>query len=92
MPLTPECRLVFAAAHVAPDNAVIGDLVRQPLDWGRVIAIAELEKATSPLWRVLERAGIELVPRAAAEHLRRSAMVSDFRMLRLGAHMPQARA
>ncbi len=98
--LTPECRLVFAAAHVAPDAAAIAELARQPLDWGRVIAIAEMERATSPLWRVIERsfAGTVargdgdnhaggLLPRAAAEHLRRSAMVSDFRMLRLGARL-----
>lgn len=82
-PLSPECRLVFATAHVAPDAGLIASLLKGPLDWGRVLMLAERERATPVLWRAIERAGLEGVPTAAADHLRRSAMVYDFRMLRL---------
>ena len=88
-PLSPECRLVFAAAHTAPDTALIAELVNVPLNWARVITLAEQERATPTLWRAIERAapGGRSLPTAAIEHLRRSAMVYDFRMLRLGSRL-----
>src|SRR5688500_17524238 len=86
-PLSPECRLVFTTAHVAPDDGRIADLLREPLDWGRVVMLAERERATSVLWRAVERVGAGALPKAAADHLRRSAMVYDFRMLRLGSRL-----
>ena len=86
-PLTPECRLVFGAAHVEPNEAEIAELSRLPLNWTRVIGVAELEKATPLLWRAIQRAGTSSLPREAAEHLRRSALVNDFRMLRLASRI-----
>lgn len=85
--LSAECRLLFGAAHVAPDMAGVAALLAEPLDWARVVALAERERASPILWRVLDRAGSDRVPEAAREHLRRSAMVYDFRMLRLASRL-----
>jgi hypothetical protein len=81
--LSAECRLVFGSAHISPDMQAIGECLQRPLDWGRVITIAEAERATLVLWRVLSRADLTRVPPEAADRLRRSAMVYDFRMKRL---------
>ncbi len=85
--LSTECRLVFATAPIDPDLAVVAECLATPLDWGRVIALAERERATLPLWRALNAAGASRVPAPVAEHLRASAMVYEFRLLRLGSRL-----
>lgn len=85
--LSAECRLVYGTAPVAPDlqrfRACLGDA----LDWPRIVAIAEVERATPILWRLLEREGKAAVPPEAAERLRLQAMTAEFRMLRLDAKL-----
>ena len=87
--LSPECRLVFASARLACDGSLITELLKGPLDWARVIVIAEREKATPVMWRMIESSGAGglAIPAEAAAHLRRSSMVHDFRMLRLSARI-----
>lgn len=87
--LSAECRLVFGSAHVTPDMQAIEECLRQPLDWARIVAIAETERATPVLWRVLGRADGSLVPAVVADRLRGSAMVYDFRMRRLESRLAQ---
>lgn len=83
--LSPECRLVFLSANKnAPANdEAIAALARGPINWVRVLAIAERENAVAALWRILAPTSRSTMPAVAADHFRRSAMVSDFRMLYL---------
>jgi hypothetical protein len=81
--LSPECRLVFLAVNADGYDDVVGGIARGSLDWRRVVAIAERENAVAGVWRSLERAAHNAIPGDIAEHLRRSRMVSDFRMLHL---------
>ncbi len=81
-PLSPECRLVFRTAGPGDAAAEVAALAAGPIDWGRVVYLAEKESASSATWRALEAAGAP-VPADLAAHLRRFTMVSDFRMMRL---------
>ncbi|HJU88930.1 MAG TPA: nucleotidyltransferase family protein [Gemmatimonadaceae bacterium] len=78
--LSPEARLVLASAARDNDAALRASLGTE-LDWGKVLWLAEHERATSVLWQRLSAVGLPNVPAAAAEQLHRIAMVSDFRML-----------
>ena len=80
---------MFLAASNDGHDAAIGELARSPLDWHRVIGIAERENAVAGVWRTLERAARDVLPAGASEHLRRSRMVSDFRMLHLEQRLQQ---
>lgn len=94
--LSPECRLVFASARLVPDASLVSDLLRGPIDWARVVIIAEREKATPVLWRMIEAVSASPadapvdIPPVAAAHLRRSSMVHDFRMLRLSTRIEKS--
>jgi hypothetical protein len=83
-PLSAECRLVFRAANPRDAARDVARFVREPVDWRRATFIAEKELAVAALWHALEAGGATAVPPAAvAERLRRRALVSGFRMLRL---------
>ena len=84
--LSPESRLVFLSADPSSDAPTLAAAAAGISDWGRAIALAEREVATSNLWRCLRDAGTTL-PAPVTEHLRRSAMVSDFRMQQLSARL-----
>lgn len=90
--LSPECALVFLTAgdHAREDE--IRALVRGPLDWGRVLVIAEREHAIAGLGRVISRLPNGAVPAEVAEYVRRQTMVSDFRMLHLQQYLARALA
>lgn len=81
--LSAECRIVFRSAGPGDASADVAALSRGPIDWVRTLYIAEKEAAGTALWRALERGGADAVPVAYADRLRRLAMVSDFRMMRL---------
>lgn len=80
--LSPESRLVFLSADPSCDAAVLAAVADEVRDWGRAIALAEREVATSSLWRALRDTSSAL-PEPVTAHLRRSAIVSDFRMQQL---------
>ncbi len=84
--LSPECRLVFRTADPAATAEEIGALAAAVRDWPRAQRLAEGEGAVSALWRALGPAHPALPP-GLAEALRRSALVSDFRMQQLAAHL-----
>ncbi len=66
-------------------DAAISAIATEPLDWLRALYIAEKELAATALWRSLERSGMSTrMPTEIAERMRRNAMVTDFRMMRLG--------
>ena len=88
-PLSPECQLVFRCADAETEPSEFATLARAVRDWPRVRWLAEREVATAALWRVL-RPHAALLPGAVAEHLRKSAMVSDFRMQQLSLGMQRA--
>lgn len=82
--ISAEARLVYRSASRRGSDAEVAALVAAVTDWGRVVALAEREVATSALWRTLKpptaTAVPDGVPTVVTDHLRRSAMVSDFRM------------
>lgn len=78
-PLSAECRLVFRTADPRCPPAEIAGLVRQVVDWERVVVIAERELATTHLARALP-AGNESIPPEVFDLLRRRAQVIELRM------------
>jgi hypothetical protein len=78
--LSAEARLLLLAAEAAPSaNRVIEGLRDQDLDWNRLVALAEREKATAVLWSLIRSYGDD-VPAARVRQLGMLASVSDFRM------------
>jgi hypothetical protein len=90
--LSPECRLVFLSANPVVNDAAIAEAVRGPVEWNRAVWIAEKEHAAAGLWRALERSARDIVPPNVADHLRKNAMVSDFKMLHLETRLQQTLA
>ena len=80
--LSAECRLVFRSADPSCAPAEFATLANEVQDWERAVFIAEREMATSNLWRGL-RDSADALPVGVAAHLKKSAMVSDFRMQHL---------
>ncbi len=91
-PLSPEVRLVFRAADPAATpaelRAVAATLGSDLARWERVMILAERELATAALARGL-RGADALLPGPPAEYLRKSAMMSDFRMQRLSTRVQE---
>lgn len=81
-PLSPECRLVFRSADPSAPHEELHALAREVRDWPLLQLLAEREGAVSALSGAL-RGAPGLLPDALVEPLRRSAMVSDFRMQQL---------
>lgn len=79
--LSPEARLILASASsdAAADESVRAAL-REPLDWRKVLWLAEAERAVSILWQRLHALGNPGVPQAAADGLRKHAMVAEFKL------------
>lgn len=79
--LPPEARLLVLAtqAPAAEVDREIADLVRQPLDWRLVGALAEREKLLPVLWKRIGRLATSL-PDTEAERIRRQSAVVEFRM------------
>ena len=78
--LSPEAILVYRSASLAVESSETAALAGPSLDWSRVLMLAEGEVATASLGRQLHAARDVAVPEFAAEYLRKSGMVSDFRM------------
>lgn len=81
--LSPECRLVYLTAPESPDIQAIDRCLDEDLNWARVAVIAEGERASPVLWKTIGPIAKGRINSEAAEHLKKSAMVYDFRMLRL---------
>lgn len=79
--LSPEARLVLLSAGARTD-AAMRELIGQPLDWGKVLWLAEQERATRLLGTRLTALGAS-PPAEVSAALGAMAMVSDFRMLHL---------
>jgi Uncharacterised nucleotidyltransferase len=85
--LSAEARLVYRSAIRAVPPHEVAALARAVDNWPRVVVLAEREVATAALWRMLrtlDDATLDTtVPVDVVTHLRRSTMVSDFRMQQL---------
>lgn len=81
--LSPECRLVFSTAGASVSDDAIAAIVGEPIDWVRVIVLAEREKAVSCVWRALQRTSPNVMPPEIAERFRKSGMITEFKMLLL---------
>ncbi len=79
--LSPEARLVLLSAGEGTDDEMRA-LLSRPLEWGKVLWLAEQERATARFGERLQRIGAS-PPAEVAAALQAMAMVSDFRMLHL---------
>lgn len=78
--LSPEARLLLLAVHDSPSLESIDSVLNDPgLDWNRLAALAEREKATAILWSAL-RPHQQRFDAGRARQLSMLAAVSDFRM------------
>ena len=86
--LSPEARLLFRLAQEPIYDAVVGALIHQPLDWGRLMRLAQREKA---LGLVAEQIGAKLAPPLpdGAAAIRRVAMLTTFHLLHLEQRLQQ---
>lgn len=80
--LSPEAQLLLLVAG-STNDAAIRTAAARDLDWAKLIAIAERQKATAVVWRRLSAIAEGSIPADAATQLRRLAMVSDFKMQHL---------
>src|SRR5688500_6301851 len=78
--LSPEARLLLLTAGGAQNDSAIHQLLERELDWTRVLAIAERERAVWPLWQRIGRIAPKRAPPVAADQLQRLAMVAEFRL------------
>ncbi len=80
--LSPEAQLLLLTAAVPPSETGMRRLLTAGIDWAKLCALAEHEKATSIALRQLWRLGLA-VPHAAAHELRQLAAASVMQMLHL---------
>ncbi len=88
--LSVEAATVFRTAGTAPGAATVERLTAGPVDWPRLLWLAEHELATASLWRALAHDAPAPVPPAVAEYLARSTTMSDFRMQHLSGRLQES--
>lgn len=81
--LGPEARLLLLSAGGADNDQEMRRTAAAPLDWARLLAMAEGERATAILWRRLESIGVRTIPAAERVQFERLMMISDFKALYL---------
>jgi hypothetical protein len=84
-----ERLLLLSAGSVANDDA-IRDVARGPVDWQRLLGLAQLERAVPLVYARLRAVGPELVPAELLDQMRRLALVSDFAMLHLDGRLRES--
>src|SRR5207245_10816064 len=80
--LSSEAQLLLLAAGVRPSDTAMRRLLTAGIDWAKLCALAEHEKATSIVLRQLWRLGLAF-PGAEAHELRQLAAASVMQMLHL---------
>jgi hypothetical protein len=81
--LSPEAQLLLACGELGGNDADLRALLARPLVWDRVILLAHREKAAPVLVRRLGALPDAPVPPEVLAQLRKLAMVTEFRMVRL---------
>jgi len=89
--LSPEAKLVFRTAADNVTAAEWATLAGAVMDWPRVLALAEFQLASLPLWRALESSpeAKSLAPADFAESLCHVAVQGDLRMQQLARRAQQ---
>ncbi|MFN2399280.1 MAG: nucleotidyltransferase family protein [Gemmatimonadaceae bacterium] len=78
--LSPEARLVLYTAGGPENDDLIREALREHLDWPRILAIAQWEKATAIIWRRLSTSAGAVIPAAFSEAFWKQASVAEFRL------------
>lgn len=81
--LSPEARLVLLSAGGSAHDPEMRVLLAGGLDWGKVLVLAQRERALAILWARVNRLGHALIPDETAVQLQRMALVSEFTLLQL---------
>ena len=81
--LSAEARLLLQVAGPTGNDSNIRELIRQPLNWGLLFALALREHAVPALWRRLKPLAGDCVPAEVQRGLEQYSRVSDFRQLHL---------
>src|SRR5690606_1418700 len=80
--LSSEARLLLFADGGDSPSAEFHRLLREPLDWERLLVLADRERAALPLWRSVRAAGFDS-DRPEVRVLRRLAGLWEFRLMHL---------
>jgi hypothetical protein len=84
--LSPEARILLLTAGPAANDAGIARHLAEPIDWGRMSALSDAERALAVVWaRVAPLA--RGVPADMRERLARLSMVNEFRQAQLEAKL-----
>ncbi|HEX8692559.1 MAG TPA: nucleotidyltransferase family protein [Longimicrobium sp.] len=89
-PLLPEAELLLLAARGPEGDERFRALLDTGLDWDRVAARVERDRAHAAFWRRAAAAGLERIPPEPRERLRRLGQVAAFRQARLEERLGQA--
>ena len=81
-----EARFLLQVAGPPENDSRIGELIRQPLNWGLLFALAIREHAVPELWSRLKPFAEDSVPPEVQRGLEQYSRVSDFRQLHLPGH------
>lgn len=80
--LSPEARLALLPVGSPARHAEIASLLAEPLDWKRLLMLAQRELSALPLWRAIRDAGLDPAT-AESRMLRQLAFVWEFKLLHL---------
>lgn len=78
--VAPELELLLLTAGGAANDDTIRSIAGEPIDWQRFLGFAQLERAVPVVYPRLRDVTGDVMPAAALDQMRRSAMVSDFAM------------
>jgi hypothetical protein len=81
--ILPETELLLLAARGAEADHELRALLETPLNWDLVIALVQRDRGHTALWAKLCEVGLDRIPDAPREQLRRIAMVAGFRQATL---------
>lgn len=89
--LTPELRALLASARSVDRGVALRSALAQPVDWDRLVAWADRERATPTLWQAISALeGYE--PPEEAGVLQNVAMITEFRMFHLEQYLKKSLA
>ncbi len=86
--LSPEAQFLALTAGGTANDPTLRKILERPFDWPSLCALALADRASSVVWRRLQRLGCT-VPNPAAEYLSRATMVSEFELLRAAARLEE---
>ncbi|HEX3157658.1 MAG TPA: nucleotidyltransferase family protein [Gemmatimonadaceae bacterium] len=83
LPLSREAALLLSMAGTASGDAGWAATLARPVEWERLVRLAQRERAAPALWRRLQALGCPGMPATERERLRQLAQVGEFQARQL---------